>query len=143
MTLDDKRRRVHDKLAALPGVASLRRPVTDPDGEQFDLYYIRTGPPTVRPLVVIPGGPGMASIGHYQGLRRRAAAAGLDVIMVEHRGVGMSRHDDDGQDLSAESTTSPQYSPTRRSTTPWCTGPPTAATSPPGLVCGTPTAYTR
>jgi proline iminopeptidase len=105
MTLDDKRRRVHDKLAALPGVASLRRPVTDPDGEQFDLYYIRTGPPTVRPLVVIPGGPGMASIGHYQGLRRRAAAAGLDVIMVEHRGVGMSRHDDDGQDLSAEALT--------------------------------------
>ena len=105
MTLGDKRRRAHDKLAALPGVDSVRRPVTDPAGEHFDLYYVRTGPPTRRPLVIIPGGPGMASIGHYQGLRRRAAAAGLDVIMVEHRGVGMSRHDDDGQDLPAEALT--------------------------------------
>ena len=47
----------------------------------------------------------MASIGHYQGLRRRAAAAGLDVIMVEHRGVGMSRHDDTGADLPPEALT--------------------------------------
>jgi pimeloyl-ACP methyl ester carboxylesterase len=105
MTLGDKRRRVHDKLAALSGVASVRRPVADPDGEQFDLYYVRTGPPSTQPLVIVPGGPGMASIGHYQGLRRRAAAAGLDVIMVEHRGVGMSRHDDEGQDLPAEALT--------------------------------------
>ena len=105
MTLGEKRRRVHDKLAALPGVASVRRPVTDPAGEQFDLYYVRTGPPSAQPLVIVPGGPGMASIGHYQGLRRRAAAAGLEVIMVEHRGVGMSRHDDEGQDLPAEALT--------------------------------------
>jgi pimeloyl-ACP methyl ester carboxylesterase len=105
MTLGDKRRRVHDKLAALPGVASVRRPVTDPTADQFDLYYVRTGPPSAQPLVIVPGGPGMASIGHYQGLRRRAAAAGLDVIMVEHRGVGMSRHDDEGQDLPAEALT--------------------------------------
>src|SRR5271168_345364 len=35
----------------------------------------------------------------YKGLRRRAATAGLDVIMIEHRGVGMSRHDDSGADL--------------------------------------------
>jgi pimeloyl-ACP methyl ester carboxylesterase len=105
MTLGDKRRRVHDKLAALPGVAAVRRPVTDPAADQFDLYYVRTGPPSAQPLVIVPGGPGMASIGHYQGLRRRAAAAGLDVIMVEHRGVGMSRHDDDGQDLPAEALT--------------------------------------
>jgi pimeloyl-ACP methyl ester carboxylesterase len=105
MTLGDKRRRVHDKLAALPGVASVRRPVTDPAAGQFDLYYVRTGPRSAQPLVIVPGGPGMASIGHYQGLRRRAAAAGLDVIMVEHRGVGMSRHDDEGQDLPAEALT--------------------------------------
>lgn len=105
MTLGDKRRRVHDKLAALPGVASVRRPVTDPAADQFDLYYVRTGPRSAQPLVIVPGGPGMASIGHYQGLRRRAAAAGLDVIMVEHRGVGMSRHDDEGQDLPAEALT--------------------------------------
>jgi pimeloyl-ACP methyl ester carboxylesterase len=105
MTLGDKRRRVHDKLAALPGVASVRRPVADPAADQFDLYDVRTGPPSAQPLVIVPGGPGMASIGHYQGLRRRAAAAGLDVIMVEHRGVGMSRHDDEGQDLPAEALT--------------------------------------
>ncbi|WP_156765692.1 alpha/beta fold hydrolase, partial [Mycobacterium sp. 1245499.0] len=36
---------------------------------------------------------------------RRAAAAGLDVIMVEHRGVGMSRHDDSGADLPPQSMT--------------------------------------
>jgi pimeloyl-ACP methyl ester carboxylesterase len=41
----------------------------------------------------------------YKGLRRRAAAAGLDVIMVEHRGVGMSRHDDSGADLPPEAFT--------------------------------------
>jgi pimeloyl-ACP methyl ester carboxylesterase len=55
--------------------------------------------------VIIPGGPGVASIGHYRGLRRRATAAGLDVIMVEHRGVGMSRHDDAGADLSPAALT--------------------------------------
>jgi proline iminopeptidase len=32
-------------------------------------------------------------------------AEGLDVIMVEHRGVGMSRHDDNGSDLPPEALT--------------------------------------
>lgn len=105
MTMDDKRRRTHDKLAALPGVSSVRRPVTPASDDEFDLYYVRTGPPGDRPLVIIPGGPGMASIAHYQGMRRRAADAGLDVIMVEHRGVGMSRHDDAGADLPDDALT--------------------------------------
>jgi pimeloyl-ACP methyl ester carboxylesterase len=105
MTPGDKRRRAHNRLAALPGVRSVRRPVTSAAEEHFDLYYVRTGPSGELPLVLIPGGPGMASIGHYQRLRRRAAAAGLDVIMVEHRGVGMSRHDDAGQDLPPEALT--------------------------------------
>ena len=105
MTMSDKRRRAHDKLAALAGVRAVRRPVTASDREEFDLYYVRTGPPGKHPLVIIPGGPGMASVGHYQGLRRRAADAGLDVIMVEHRGVGMSRHDDSGADLPAGALT--------------------------------------
>lgn len=100
----DPRRRVHGRLAALPGVRALRRPVT-PAGDDFDLYYVRTGPESRHPLVIIPGGPGMASIGHYQGLRRRAAAAGLDVIMVEHRGVGLSRRDETGADLPPEALT--------------------------------------
>jgi pimeloyl-ACP methyl ester carboxylesterase len=41
----------------------------------------------------------------YRGLRRRAAVAGLDVIMIEHRGVGMSRHDDSGADLPPHALT--------------------------------------
>ena len=92
-------RRRHRKLAALPGVRALRRPVTPGAGEQFDLHYVRTGPRGGTPLVIIPGGPGMASIAAYQGIRNRAAAGGHDVIMVEHRGVGMSRRDDSGADL--------------------------------------------
>lgn len=108
MTMGDKRRRAHDKLAGLPGVQSVRRPVTPSSTGEFDLYYVRSGPPSDHPLVIVPGGPGMASIGHYQGLRRRFAHAGLDVVMVEHRGVGMSRHDDDGADLPSEALTIPQ-----------------------------------
>jgi len=105
MTLNEKRRRVHDKLAALPGVRPVRRPVTPSSPEQFDLYYVRTGRKAKHPLVIIPGGPGAASIALYRGLRRRAAAEGLDVIMIEHRGVGMSRHDDAGADLPPEALT--------------------------------------
>jgi proline iminopeptidase len=99
MTLNAKRRKVHDKLAALPGVRPVRRPVTPGGSEEFDLFYVRTGRKSAHPLLVIPGGPGAASVQLYRGLRRRAAAEGLDVIMVEHRGVGMSRHDDSGADL--------------------------------------------
>jgi pimeloyl-ACP methyl ester carboxylesterase len=105
MTLGAKRRRAHDKLAALPGVRSVRRPITTLAGEHFNLFYIRTGTPGEHPLVIIPGGPGVASIGHYRRLRQRAAAAGLDVIMVEHRGIGMSRHDDSGTDLPSAALT--------------------------------------
>ncbi len=99
MTMNAGRRRVHDKLAAQPGVRSVRRPVLADGPDEFDLFYVRTGKESDHPLVIIPGGPGAASIALYRGLRRRAAADGLDVIMVEHRGVGMSRHDDEGADL--------------------------------------------
>jgi pimeloyl-ACP methyl ester carboxylesterase len=112
MTMNAKRRKAHDKLAALPGVRAVRRPVrpmadvagqADQRGDQeFDLFYVRTGRKSRHPLVVIPGGPGAASVALYRGFRRRAVAEGLDVIMVEHRGVGMSRHDDTGTDLPAE-----------------------------------------
>src|SRR3954447_5732830 len=115
MTMNAKRRRAHDKLAVLPGVRAVRRPIRPnsdvagqpaPGGDQeFDLFYVRTGRKSVHPLVVIPGGPGAASIALYRGFRRRAAAEGLDVIMVEHRGVGMSRHDDRGADLPPEALT--------------------------------------
>ena len=107
MTMNAKRRRVHDRLAALPGVRPVRRPHGNQGahGAEFDLYYVRIGHKSAHPLVIIPGGPGAASIALYRGLRRRAAAAGLDVIMVEHRGVGMSRHDDAGADLPADALT--------------------------------------
>ena len=107
MTMNAKRRRAHDKLAALPGVRPVRRPIRagEGDGEQFDLYYVRTGRKSAHPLVVIPGGPGAASVALYRGFRRRASADGLDVIMIEHRGVGMSRHDDSGADLPPEALT--------------------------------------
>ncbi len=105
MTMNAKRRRAHDKLAAMPGVRPVRRPVA-PDGyEEFDLYYVRTGRKSMNPLVIIPGGPGAASVALYRGLRRHAAAKGLDVIMMDHRGVGMSRHDDSGVDLPPEALT--------------------------------------
>jgi proline iminopeptidase len=99
MTMNARRRRMHDKLAGLPGVRPVRRPVSPGSADEFDLYYVRAGRKSAHPLVIIPGGPGVASLLVYQGLRRRAAAAGLDVIMIEHRGVGMSRHDDYGADL--------------------------------------------
>ncbi|ARG63659.1 alpha/beta hydrolase [Mycobacterium kansasii] len=105
MTMNAKRRRVHDKLAKLPGVRPVRRPVSPGSDDEFDLYYVRTGRKSTHPLVIIPGGPGVASMRLYQGLRRRAAAAGLDVIMMEHRGVGMSRHDDSGADLPPQALT--------------------------------------
>ncbi|CAM4227099.1 Proline iminopeptidase [Mycobacterium basiliense] len=105
MTMSAKRRRVHDKLAGLPGVRPVRRPVSPGSGDEFDLYYVRTGRKSTNPIVIIPGGPGVASMRLYKGLRRRAAAAGLDVIMVEHRGIGMSRHDDSGADLPPDALT--------------------------------------
>jgi pimeloyl-ACP methyl ester carboxylesterase len=105
MTIDAKRRRMHEKLAGLPGVRPIRRPVSPGDADEFDLYYIRAGRRSAHPLVIIPGGPGVASVQMYKGLRRRAVAAGLDVIMIEHRGVGLSRHDDSGADLPPQAFT--------------------------------------
>ena len=105
MTMNAKRRRAHEKLAGLPGVRRVRRPVSPGSADEFDLFYIRTGRRSAHPLVIIPGGPGVASVQMYKGLRRRAVAAGLDVIMIEHRGVGMSRHDDAGADLPPQALT--------------------------------------
>lgn len=77
----------------------LRRP-SGGDCPEFDLTYVRTGPRTSSPpLVVIPGGPGLASVVPYIGFRRRAARLGHDVIMIEHRGVGRSRTDIHSRDL--------------------------------------------
>jgi proline iminopeptidase len=105
MSANPLRRRVRAVLASAPGVRAVRRPVTPGGAERFDVHYVRTGPLSANPVVIIPGGPGLASIQLYQATRRRAAAAGLDVVMVEHRGVGLSRHTDDGRDLPLEAIT--------------------------------------
>lgn len=96
---------MQQRLAKLPGVRAVRRPISPDTADEFDLYYVRAGRKSRHPVVIIPGGPGVASVQMYKGLRRRAAAAGLDVIMIEHRGVGMSRHDDAGADLPPEAMT--------------------------------------
>lgn len=57
------------------------------------------------PILVIPDGPGTASVLPYDVLRRMMAQRGLDVIMVEHRGVGLSRLDAEGEDLPASAMT--------------------------------------
>ena len=93
---------------ATRGVRSLRRPASATTPE-FDLSYVRTGQGAARgrgrggadriPAVVIPGGPGLGSILPYRSMRAIAARGGLDLIMVEHRGIGLSRRDRLGRDL--------------------------------------------
>ncbi|WP_106215188.1 alpha/beta hydrolase [Kineococcus rhizosphaerae] len=68
-------------------------------GGTLPLAHVRSGPVTPVPLVVVPGGPGMASVLPYARFRATASARGVDVVMVEHRGIGLSRHDDRGRDL--------------------------------------------
>lgn len=86
----------------VPGVKQIRRPATEISPE-FDLAYVRTragsGRYALPPAVVIPGGPGLGSILPYRFLRTIATRGGLDLIMVEHRGVGLSRTDPGGRDL--------------------------------------------
>lgn len=55
--------------------------------------------------MVLPGGPGLGSVAVYRGFRERARRAGLDVVMVEHRGVGLSRRDRHGADLPVSAVT--------------------------------------
>ncbi|KXO92185.1 prolyl aminopeptidase [Tsukamurella pulmonis] len=77
-----------------------------PAGDTFvDIAYARPAPSNPIPLVVLPGGPGLGSLVPYRGFRRRAAARGFDVVMMEHRGVGLSRLDVDGADLPRASVT--------------------------------------
>jgi len=87
----------------MPGVRSIARRL--PDGRTFDLAYVRTGRPGGPTVLVVPGGPGLASVLPYPVVRAIAAAKGLDVLMVEHRGVGLSRRDQDGLDLPSAALT--------------------------------------
>ena len=82
------------------------------DPRLFPLRYARTVPRRVRatagphgiaepqvPVLLIPDGPARASVLPYDVLRRSMAGRGLDVLMMEHRGVGLSRLDSQGEDL--------------------------------------------
>lgn len=62
------------------------------------------GTPQV-PVLLIPDGPDRASVLPYDVLRRSLAGRGVDVLMMEHRGVGLSRLDAEGADLPAHAMT--------------------------------------
>lgn len=98
---DDSRARNLPKVLAMPGVRRVRRPATD-QAPAIDLTYVRSGSGSSVPIVVLPGGPGLASVMPYQSMRQKAAGAGLDVVMIEHRGVGASRTDTTGVDLGPQ-----------------------------------------
>lgn len=102
-----RRARAAARLRARDEVRSVDRPL--PGGRTLPLAYTRTGPRSVGrqvPVLVFPGGPGLASVRPYAALRAQATKAGLDLVMVEHRGVGLSRQDAAGADLLADDMTS-------------------------------------
>ncbi len=84
---------------------TIDRPVTADGDRSFPLAYVRTGPRTDTPIVVLPGGPGLASVVPYRGFRKLAAGKDLDVLMIEHRGIGLSGRTADGRALPAEAVT--------------------------------------
>ena len=96
----EERRR---KLLEGEDVQTLGAPIfPDRDGgPTFPLAYTDSGGGGPA-LVVLPGGPGFASVAPYAPIRPRIARAGFRVVMVEHRGVGLSRRDGRGKDLPAE-----------------------------------------
>ena len=92
-------------LAEKESVRALAVPVFPDrdDGPTFPLAYTDSGADAERPvLVVLPGGPGFASVAPYARIRPRIVRAGFRVVMVEHRGVGLSRRDGRGRDLPVE-----------------------------------------
>lgn len=93
-----------DFLSARNDVMTVYRDFENTEGRLFPLRYVRSGFRSVLPTVmVVPGGPGVASVFPYELLRRDMVSKGLDVIMMEHRGVGMSRADAQGRDLPEDS----------------------------------------
>lgn len=95
-------------LRRQPGVGSVRVPLDHeaPDGPGFDLAYAEAGADQAGPtLVLLPGGPGLASVLPYRKVRKQLAAHGLHVVTPEHRGVGLSRHTPDGELLPGDAIT--------------------------------------
>ena len=92
--------RRRDALARSTGVRTLARPLRD--GRTLPLAYTRIGERSAAPVLVLPGGPGLASVLPYQRFRSAAARRRIDLLMIEHRGVGLSRKADDGIDIADE-----------------------------------------
>ena len=93
-------RAVESRIRRITGVRTVRRPLTGRDGA-IDLAYTRTpARGTGTPIVVLPGGPGMASMLTYSPLRAWATNQHIDLLMIDHRGVGLSRTDHAGRDLT-------------------------------------------
>ncbi|MFC8192489.1 alpha/beta fold hydrolase [Cellulomonas sp. NPDC057328] len=105
-TRDAGTARAAQQLLAREG-RTVERPVGGGrDDAVLRLAYVRSGPRgDAPPVLVLPGGPGLASVRPYTGLRADAARRGLDVLMVEHRGVGLSRRDTSGADLPPAAVT--------------------------------------
>lgn len=90
-----------ERLRRQHEVRTVNRPAAA--GSTFPLSYARTGPFDGRPsVVVVPGGPGMGSIVPYAALRSWATKSRIDLIMVEHRGIGLSRRTAAGPDLTGD-----------------------------------------
>lgn len=69
----------------------------------FRLAYARSEDTNAGPVVVVlPGGPGLASVLPLRRVRARLAAAGFRVLTPEHRGVGLSRRLPSGRPLPFE-----------------------------------------
>ncbi len=99
---------LHPRMVERLGLRRSPRPVPVGSDAGFDLAYVRTeidGHGDGPPVLVIPGGPGLASVVPYAPTREQGQRRGLDVVMVEHRGVGFSRRDATGADLPPEALT--------------------------------------
>lgn len=105
-TISDDAPKKFRKFLEAPDVFAVDAPIFPDRGEEsptFPLAFTHSGAGEGRPvLVVIPGGPGFASVVPYAMVRPKAVAAGFEVVMVEHRGVGLSRKGFDGEDLPME-----------------------------------------
>ena len=102
-----------DLLQLRNDLMTVYREFSAEDPRLFPLRYARTVPRRARttrssprdtaepqvPVLLIPDGPARASVLPYDALRRSMAGRGLDVLMMEHRGVGLSRLDAEGEDL--------------------------------------------
>lgn len=98
-------RRAQDELLRIRSdLVTVYREIQDGRPELFPLRYARSTPREVEihdavPVLVLPDGPGTASVLPYDVLRRLLVGDGVDVLMMEHRGVGLSRLDARGRDL--------------------------------------------